>query len=216
MEFALFRGITEEEKAELFQCLKAVTKEYRRGETIYQAGTFTDRMGLVVAGKAAVESCDIWGNGSILDVVEPGEVFAETYACLENEPLMVSVTAFEDTQILFFDMGKLLRVCSPGCGYHSRLVQNLLQIMAEKNLSLSRKIFHTTPKTIRERVVSYLSDQAVRQGKNEFEIALNRQQLADYLGVDRSALSNELSKMQREGLLTFQKNRFVLKTDEML
>ena len=108
------------------------------------------------------------------------------------------------------DMGKLTTVCPGGCSHHNRLVQNLLSLTARKNLTLSRRILHTSSKTIRGRLVSYFSDQALLQGSCRFSIPFNRQQLADYLGVDRSALSHELSKMKREGLIAYEKNRFTL------
>ena len=112
--------------------------------------------------------------------------------------------------MLFLDVGRVLQVCPGGCPFHSRLLRNLLQVMALKNLNLTRKISHITPRSIRERMLAYLSNEAVRQGTMDFRIPFNRQQLADYLSVDRSALSAELSKMKREGLLDYQKNHFVL------
>ena len=123
---------------------------------------------------------------------------------------MVNVTASEKTEVLFLNIGRLLQTCSNACSHHSKLIRNLLAASAQKNLSLSRRIFHTSAKSIRGRLLSYLSYQALRQDSHCFEIPFNRQQLADYLSVDRSALSNELSKMQKEGILTVRKNRFCL------
>lgn len=212
----LFAGVTRQEAEEMLECLQAREKSYKKGEIIYQAGDFIDAMGVVMRGTVTIESHDIWGNTNILDYVSTGEVFAETYACVPNEPLMISVIASEDTGILFLNTGKMLQTCSPACGHHSRLLQNLLRITSRKNMNLSRKIFHTASKSIRGRVLSYLSYEAMKQEKRQFEIPFSRQQLADYLGVDRSALSNELSKMQKDGLLTFERNRFCLNTGNML
>ena len=128
---------------------------------------------------------------------------------------MVNVVAAESTKVLFLDMRKALQICSHACAHHNKLIRNLLSISAQKNLNLSRKIFHTSPKSIRGRLLSYLSYQAVRSGSQSFVIPFNRQQLADYLNVDRSALSNELSKMQRDGLLHVEKNHFDLLGDGM-
>jgi CRP-like cAMP-binding protein len=111
------------------------------------------------------------------------------------------------------EMGKLLTLCPGGCSYHNRLIQNLLTLTARKNLTLSRRILHTSAKSIRGRLLSYFSEQALLQGGYRFSIPFNRQQLADYLGVDRSALSNELSKMKREGLIAYEKNTFILTQD---
>ena len=208
----LFRGSTPEEVASMLACLGAVQRAYQKGAVIYCAGDTVQSMGLILSGSVHIESGDVWGNRSILDQAGPGQVFAETYACLPDEPLMVSVTAAADTQVLFLQTSRVLQTCTSACAHHARLIRNLLAISAQKNLILSRRIFHTSPKTIRGRLLSYLSFQSLHQGSRSFTIPVNRQQLADYLSVDRSALSNELGNMQREGLIAFHKNSFELKS----
>lgn len=126
---------------------------------------------------------------------------------------MVDVVAAEESQVLFLNVERVLQVCPHTCAHHSKLIRNLLLLSAQKNLNLSRKIFHTASKTIRGRLLSYLSYQARRSGSPSFTVPFNRQQLADYLNVERSALSNELSKMQRDGLLLVERNRFTLTSD---
>ena len=126
---------------------------------------------------------------------------------------MVNVVADQDSDILFLDIGRVLTTCQTTCSHHSQLIRNLLMASARKNLGLSERIMHTSPKSIRGRLISYFSAQAAREGSRNFSIPFNRQQLADYLEVDRSALSAELSKMKKEGLLDFWKNQFALKTD---
>lgn len=155
-----------------------------------------------------MENDDIWGNKTILDKISVGNTFAENYACLPGEPLMVNIVAAEATEILFLNTEYMLRVCSRTCGFHNRLIHNMLTISAQKNLNFSRRSLHNGPKTIRGRLLSYLSHQAVHHGCREFDIPFNRQQLADYLNVDRSAMSNELSKMQKEGLIISERNHF--------
>lgn len=206
----LFHGVSPMDIQEMLTCLEADKKTFKKGEIIYHIGDAVHAMGLVLEGRVYIESDDFWGNKSILDNVGQGQVFAETYACIPGEPLMVNVTAGEDTTVLFLNAERLLKTCSNACTHHSRLIQNLLMASAQKNLSLSRRIFHTASKSIRGRILSYLSDQAAREGGREFDIPFNRQQLADYLSVDRSALSNELGKMQREGILNVRKNHFIL------
>lgn len=207
---AIFQNISNNEVKSMLECLRAVTRQYQKGETIYRIGDVISDMGLVLSGSIHIEQNDIWGNRRILEYIGSGQVFAETYACIPNEPLMVNAIAAKDTEVLFLNAEKLLTTCPSTCSFHTRVIRNLLSISAQKNLSLTRKIFHTSPKSIREKLLSYLSFQAIRQGTYQFDIPFNRQQLADYLGVDRSALSNELSKMQRDGLLRFHKNRFCL------
>lgn len=207
----LFCGAPPEEIGTMLECLGAEQRHFSKGEVIYHAGNTVQSVGMVLAGSVYIENDDIWGNRSILDSVGPGQVFAETYACIPGEPLMVSAVAAENSEILFLNTGRLLRTCPRACVHHSRLVQNLLTISSQKNLNLSRRIMHTSSKSIRGRLLSYLSFQATRQGSYDFTIPFNRQQLADYLSVDRSAMSNELGKMQREGLLVTDKNHFCLK-----
>ena len=206
----LFQGTSPQEIEAMLACLGSDVRRYQRGQIIYRAGDVVHALGTVLSGSVLIEIDDVWGNTTVLDCAGPGHIFAETYACLPDEPLMVHVKAAEACQILFLNVGRVLQICPTSCGHHITLVQNLLALSAQKNLNLSRKIFHTAPKTIRGRLLSYLSDQSVRSRSRSFTIPFNRQQLADYLNVDRSALSNELSKMQREGLIRVDRNQFVL------
>ena len=214
----LFRGSSPEEVEAMLGCLSAESRRFERGSVIYHAGDTVTSIGLVLSGSVSIENDDVWGNKSILDKAGPGQVFAETYACVPGAPLMISVVAAEAAEVLFLDMGRVLHICSNACGFHNKLIRNLLSIASQKNLNLSRRIFHTSSKSIRGRLLSYLSFQATLHGSREFEIPFNRQQLADYLSVDRSALSNELSKMQRDGLLRVERSHFSLlgmETDDL-
>lgn len=211
---ALFRGSSPEEVEAMLACLGAERRQYAKGEMVCRVGDVISSMGAVLRGSLLIQTDDLWGNTAVLDRVGPGQIFGEAYACALGEPLMVDVVAADGSEVLFLNVERVLNVCSNVCGHHNRLVRNLLSISAQKNLALSRKIFHTSSKTIRGRLLSYLSDQAVRSGSSTFTIPFNRQQLADYLNVDRSAMSNELGKMQRDNLLRVEKNRFQLLEQE--
>ena len=187
---------------------KRIEKTYKKDEIIYYAGDEVTSMGVVLSGSVFIENDDIWGNHSILDRAGRGEIFAETYAAIPGQKLMVNVVAAEEARILFLDVGRILKVCSNSCVFHHTLIENLLKLSAEKNLRLSKRIFHISSKSIRGRLLSYLSYQAMENGKKEFDIPFNRQQLADYLNVDRSAMSNELGKMQRDGLIEVDRKHF--------
>ena len=204
----LFQGTRPEDAEAMLKCLEAREKQFQKDETIYYVGDRVSELGLVLSGSVLIENDDLWGNRSILDRIGPGQIFAETYACVPGEKLLVTVTAAEKTEVLFLNVGKILRVCTNACSSHARLIRNLLTLSARKNLNLSRRIFHTSAKSIRGRLLSYLSWQAVKQGSREFDIPFNRQQLADYLGVDRSAMSAELGKMKREGLIQVDRSHF--------
>ena len=158
-------------------------------------------------------SCsDIWGNSSILSDVPPGSVFGEVYACIPGQPMLVTVSAAEDTSVLFMNVGRVLTTCTNACPFHVKLVRNLLTVCAHKSLQLSQRIQHTSSKSIRGRLMSYFSECAKQFGSNSFLIPYNRQQLADYLNVDRSTMCNELSKMQKDGVIEYNKNHVLLKT----
>ena len=179
----LFRGTTPQEVQSILECLQAEKKHYQKSDVIYHAGDSVTSLGMVLSGSVSIENDDLWGNKSILDRIGPGQVFAETYACVSGEALMVSVVAAEASDILFMNVSRLLRICPHACEHHGKLIRNLLTISAQKNLNLSRRIFHTSSKSIRGRLLSYLSFQAVRQGRRDFTIPFNRQQLADYLSA---------------------------------
>lgn len=208
----LFHGTSPQEIEQMLHCLSAHEKKYRKGENILSAGTITKNIGMVLEGGANIELDDAWGSNTILSHVKPGELFAENYACIPDTPLLVNVTATENTTILFLNANELMQTCSHACSYHNKLVQNLLQISAKKNLALSRRSMNTASKSIRGRLLSYLSEQSKEAGSYTFTIPFDRQQLADYLGVERSALSNALSLMQKDGMISFRKNEFTIKT----
>ncbi|NLD59536.1 MAG: Crp/Fnr family transcriptional regulator [Clostridiales bacterium] len=210
----LFRGISEADVASMLSCLGGVERDFQRDEVIFRAGDPVRQMGILLMGAVNVVRGDVWGNLHIIDHVGPGQSFAETYACIPGEILMVDVVAAEDAHAVFLDVQRTLEPCPSACSCHARLLRNLLTVMASKNMTLTRKMTHITPKSIRERLLSYLSYQALEQGCYSFEIPFNRQQLADYLSVERSALSNELSKMRRDGLIEYKKSRFTLLCEE--
>lgn len=207
----LFRGLEEAEITSLLNCLNATERCFQKGEGILSEGSITENIGIVLSGMAVISCNDIWGNTSILGKVAPGSVFAEVYACIPGQPMLVKVSAVEDTSVLFLNVGRVLTTCSNACPYHTRLVRNLLTVCAYKSLQLSQKIQHTSSKSIRGRLLSYFSECAKRAGSNSFLLPYNRQQLADYLNVDRSAMCNELSKMQKEGILAYERNRILLR-----
>lgn len=209
-ESALFQNITKEDAESVLKCMSAVKKQYQKGETIFHAGEKARAMGLIVSGAVEIVRDDYWGNRQIIGTAKPGELFGESYACMPGEVFMITAQASEASVILFLEVGKILTVCSPACEFHNRLIHNLLYILAEKNLMLTRKIDHMGQRNIREKVMAYLSFQAEAHKSGTFEIPFNRQQFADYLAVDRSALSAELSRMQRDGIIEYEKSRFMI------
>ncbi len=208
----LFRDIREDQLEELYRCLSAVKRRYDKGQTVFLAGEKAALVGIVLSGGVHVVQEDFWGNRTILTHVEPGELFGEVFSCAQVERLPVSVVAAEASQVLLINYSEILRPQGVSCAFHAVLIRNMLQILAQKNLMLTRKMEHVSKRTTREKVLSYLSQQAAQSGGSRVEIPFDRQGLADYLSVDRSALSRELSQMQREGLLRYRRSRFELLT----
>lgn len=207
----LFRGMTELEITKALQVLEAHEKSFQKGETLLIAGTITERMGLVLEGSVTIESNDAWGNRTIISHVGQGQVFAETYALLENEPMLVDVTASEDCRVLFLRSGRIQSLKNSLEPWTLKYITNLLTISMHKNLILSGRSFHTAPKTIRGRVMAYLNSVSLQKHSREFDIPFDRQQLADYLNLERSALSKELGKMQKDKLIFCKKNHFLIR-----
>lgn len=205
----LFCGIGEDELSAMLSCLDAAERFYPKGSCLLYAGDTFSRMGVVLSGSVLLLREDFWGNRTILAKAEAGEMFGETYAALGCAS-SVSVTAAEDCSVLSLDVQKILTPCSSSCSFHSHLIRNLLSAVAEKNLQLTQKLQITSQRTLREKILSYLSAQSQLAKSPSFVIPFSRQQLADYLAVDRSALSSALGKLRDEGVLTFHRNRFYL------
>lgn len=207
----LFIGIRQEELGEMLHCLQARTAQYAKGAYILHAGTPVDSLGVLLSGKALVIQEDFWGSRNLMASLSPGQCFAETFACTPQVPLNVSVVAEIPSEILFLNVQRILAVCPESCTHHTRMVRNLLTEMARKNIAFSQKLTHLGQRSTRAKLLSYLSAESQRQGSVSFDIPFNRQQLADYLFVERSGLSQELCKMRDEGLIAFHKNHFSLK-----
>ena len=208
----LFSGIDETELKIMLPCLAAERRVYARNEFIFRAGAHIHQVGLVLSGCADILRDDYWGSRHIVAPVLPGELFGESYAVSAGTVLGISVQASAETAVLFLDTDRILHVCASACSYHSRLIDNMVTLLASRNLSLNEKLTYITQPTLRDKLLCYLSAEAFRRQAAYFDIPFDRQQLADFLDADRSALSNELSKMKREGILDYQKNHFKLKT----
>ena len=206
----LFSGVGEDDIASLLSCLGARKKEYKKGEYILREGEHISDIFILVEGKIHIQKDDYWGNRSILSVISVGEMFGEGYATPESGALLNDVVAVEDSSVIFFDVKRILTTCSSACRFHNMILQNMFFAISDKNRNLVQKLGHMSGRTTRAKLISYLSEEATRQGSSAFTVPFNRQQLADYLCVDRSAMSNELCKMRDEGMIKFEKSRFEL------
>jgi len=203
----LFRGMGAEEIEDCLQALSGRTRRFPKDAVILRAGEAAERMGIVLRGSVTVESNDIWGNCTILSHVGAGGFFAETYAYLPGAVMLVDVVANEDCEVLFLRIGELQNAPAEQ-GWRAKLIKNLLTVSMHKNLTLAGRSFHTAPKSIRGKVLSYLNTVSIQARSTEFDIPFDRQQLADYLNVERTALSKELGKMRSDGLIRVKRNHF--------
>ncbi|MBO5544951.1 MAG: Crp/Fnr family transcriptional regulator [Oscillospiraceae bacterium] len=210
LESGIFKSMTPDEISASLCALQAEEKHYKRGQLLFHAGDITERLGLVLEGSVTIESNDAWGNRTILSHVGCGQLFAETYALLGDQPLLVDVAANEDSHILFLRIGGIQALAGHSELWAKKLTAGLLAISSMKNLHLTGRSFHTAPKTVRGRVMAYLNTVSLQARSREFDIPFDRQQLADYLNLDRTALSKELGKMQAEGLIRTKKNHFMI------
>lgn len=206
----LFSGVSENEISAMLGCLQANLHTYKKGEYVFHQGERIDNITVLVKGKLLIQRDDFWGNRSIINVINVGEMFGEAYLAPESGAILNDVIATEDSAVIFFDVRKIITLCPSGCKFHSMVTQNLFFAISEKNRKLVQKLGHMSNRSTRAKLISYLSEESKRQNKATFTIPFNRQQLADFLSVDRSAMSNELSKMRDEGLLLFDKNVFTL------
>jgi len=206
----LFANIKDSDMKVLLQCLNAQEKHLAKGELLFSRGSILTHPGIVLSGNIHIVQEDYWGNHTILTSIQAGDLFGESFACANKAPLCICASAAVDSTILLVDYSRILTTCASACEFHTTLIQNLIQILANKNINLTQKIEHITKKTTRGKVLSYLSECVAASGKNVFEIPFNRQELADFLSVERSALSNTLCKMRDRGEIKFHKNKFTL------
>ena len=206
----LFSGVSDTEISAMLNCLQAKLLTFQKGDYVFREGERIDNITVLVKGKLLVQHDDFWGNRNIVNVIRVGEMFGEAYVAPESGSLLNDVIAEEDSAVIFFDVRRILTVCSTACRFHSMVIQNLFFAISEKNRKLVQKIGHMSKRSTRAKLLSYLSEEAKRQNSSHFTIPFTRQQLADFLCVDRSAMSNELCKMRDEGLLQFAKNKFIL------
>lgn len=206
----LFDGIPAEDLDAILSCIGGHTMDVRKGKLVFQEGDPATHVGMVLSGAVRLVRTDYYGNRSIVAHIGPAELFGETYACAAVTALPVSIVADADGKVLLMDCRRITTSCTNACAFHNRMIFNLLRMVATKNLVFDQKIQVTSQRTTREKLMAYLLNQAKLQGCSSFTIPYDRQGLADYLEVDRSGLSAEISKLRKERVLESEKNHFVL------
>ena len=206
----LFAGIAEEQLLTMLSCLGATVRGYEKNQAVWTEGDAADQIGVILTGAVQIVRVDYYGNRSILTELHPSQMFGESFACADVPAVPVDVVATEVSEVLFIDAKRILHMCSSACGFHNQLIYNLMKLVATKNLIFHQKLEIISKRTTREKLMTYLAIQAKQQGSNSFTVLFDRQELADYLEVDRSGLSAEISKLRKEEVLECKKNRFTL------
>lgn len=209
----LFSGMEPNSISSFLECMGATVRKYSKDEIIFHMGDYTKQIAIILTGSVLTVKEDIWGRRHIVAMIKSGETIAESFAAAKKSILTVNAMANSDCELLFLNIDKLLSVCSSACDAHNRVIRNLISVLAEKNLKFNEKISHMSRRTTREKLLSYLSSEARIQKSLSFDIPFDRQQLADYLSVERAAMSVELSKLQKDGLLKTKNKHFELLID---
>lgn len=206
----LFENMNDENIISMLGCLDAKVEYFDKKYTIFAEGNPARHMGIMLSGSAQIIQVDYYGNRSILSSVLPGEVFAEAFACASVPSLPITVTANEPCEVMLIDCRHILHTCSKNCLFHQQLIYNLMKDLASKTIMFQQKIEITSKRSTREKLMAYLMLYAKRVNSNSFEIPFNRQELADYLEVERSGLSAEISKLCKEGIIESERKKFRL------
>ncbi len=206
----LFIDVSDTDLLHMLNCLLVKTKTFEKNTYIVNTAQPVMEVGIVLSGRVNIIREDYWGNRNILTTLTAGELFGEAFACAQTKSNLYNIIAAEKTKVMLLNYKKITSPCRFACRFHAKLIQNMMFLIARKNIMLTTKIEHLTQKTTRSKLLSYLSSEAIRHNSNVFSIPFDRQELADYLSVERSAMSAELSRMQKAGLIEYHKNEFKL------
>ncbi len=206
----LFDNLTQDDAKDLLSCMNAHSETFPKESFIFLAGNVPSGIGIMLTGKAKIIKEDIYGNLSVIDSLEAGDIFGEVFACAMIDEIPVTVEADTECEVLLMDYQKVITSCSTNCVFHSMLIKNMLKILAQKNMFLNNKNDILTSRTTREKIMKFLENMAAQRDQLSFDIPFDRQELADFLGLNRSAMTREMLKMKEDGLIDFNKNHFKL------
>lgn len=204
----LFKNIADDNLLRMLNCLGARVEFFDKKYTVFAEGNPAKFIGIVLSGSVQMTMTDFYGNRSIVAVSEQGEMFSEAFACAEVKNVPLSVIASEPSEIMLIDVSHILHTCENNCGFHQQLIFNLMSNLAQKNIQFHQKLEIISKRSTREKLLAYLSFCEKKAGTQSFEIPFDRQELADFLGVERSGLSSEIGKLKKEGIINTDKNYF--------
>ena len=207
---SLFEGIEDDDLLRMLTCLGARVTSFDKKYTVFSEGSAAKYIGILLSGSAQIIQIDYYGNRSIISEITPPNAFGEAFACAALSSIPVSVIANEPCEIMLIDCSHIMHTCANNCGFHSQLIYNLMKGLAIKNIEFHQRVEITSKRTTRDKLLTYLFMEANKAGSRSFDVPFDRQELADYLEVERSGLSTEIGKLKREGLLETKKNHFKL------
>lgn len=207
----IFDNIADENRDAMLRCINAHEKNFRKGDFVLSSDDSPMLMGILQEGSVHMVTEDMWGSRSLLCMLEPGDLMGETFACAREENYTIGYQAVSDCQVLFMDFGRVMHTCDMMCAFHHRLIENMVKMIAAKNLEFIKKIDVMSKMHMREKILTLLSQYAAAAGSQTFVMPMGRVRMAEYLCVDRSAMSRELAKMAEEGLIEFERSRFTIK-----
>lgn len=207
-QISLFKGINPEGIADILVCLDGNVKKYKKNQSVIATGNPVSSLGILLEGSAHIIREDIMGNRMLVTNLKTGDVFGETFACAAVKESPVSVSATENCEVLWISIQRIVSPCNTVCNFHSIIITNLLQLLATKNLYLNYKMELLSKRTIRDKILSFLVAEAELRHTSSFTIALNRNELADFLCIDRSAMSREMARLKEEEIIDYNKNYF--------
>jgi len=210
LQVSLFHGMTESDFEKMLSCLSVKISRYQKNETVFFAGEELTSVGIVLSGNIQITNEDIWGNRNLLAEFGEGELFAESFAFAKTKIAPVTAISTTESEIMFVDHSRILAPCCSACKFHLKMIENMLSVLSGKNILLNEKNRILSKRSTRDKLLAYLCSQSQKRGSNLFSVPFDRQELADYLCVDRSAMSSELGKLREEGVLRFHKNDFEL------
>lgn len=208
-ETKIFEGISKLEITHMLHCIPNHLNTYSPGEFVFRSGEFIDTIYIVLSGSVQIENIDYWGNVNIVGNITRANAFGEAFAFASKKSEQTARVVLE-SKVLVLDSKKMLTMCSNACLFHAKLIDNIVAMISNKNTFLNKKMSYLSERSIRRKLLSYLSDCELESNEKVFSIKYNRQELADFLSVDRSAMSKELSKLKKEGILDYKKNKFEL------
>lgn len=213
-DMEIFRGIEKENLNALLYCMKSYLRSYKKGELIHLEENHEKHVGVVLFGSIHMIKTDVWGRETLLTYMGEGEIFGETFGNSASEDEYVSFLSVAKTEVLFLSFEKAIHVCKNQCSFHFRLIENLFDLISKKNIQLMEKIEVTSRSSLREKILAYLSLQAQKQRSKYIELSLSRTDMAQFLCTNRSAMTRELSALKEEGIIDFDRNTFILKTQK--